>query len=52
MHLAPAANKCRVSEHLRIISALVGQSDGNSTVYVTACSENAAATKFFPEGVT
>jgi FkbM family methyltransferase len=45
MHFALTANKCHVSEHLVIVNALVGQSNGNSTIYVTARADNAAATK-------
>ena len=45
MHFALTANKCQVSEHILIVNALVGQSDGKSTVYVTSRADNAAATK-------
>ena len=45
MHFALTANKCHISEHLVIVNALVGQSDGNSTIYVTSRADNAAATK-------
>jgi len=46
IHYSTLANQCRISEHLTVINALVGDKDSaTESVYVTERADNAAATK-------
>ena len=45
MHVALTTNNCTISEHLLIVNALVGQYDGQSSVYVSSRADNSAASK-------
>ena len=46
IHYSILANHCRISEHLTVVNALVGDKDSAAeSVYVTERADNAAATK-------
>ena len=46
IHYSALANQCRISEHLTVINALVGDKDSaTESVYVTEKTDNAAASK-------